>query len=432
MFNNLSKSFRGLRSFLILFGTQSFSTLGSAMTSFALIVWSYRQQGSALSTALLSVCTYAPYVLLSVFAGALSDRWDRKRTMLVCDTLAALSTVAVMALLAANRLQLWHLYGINALSGLMNTVQQPAGDVAITLLTPKEQYQRTSGIRSLSNSLITMLTPAIATALMAFAGIHAVLWFDLFTFAVAFVALRWLVPLPKKEHRDGAKPGVLHAGLEGIRYLKREPGILHLILFLSLINFTASIYNAALPAMLLSRQGGGEVALGAVNTVTGLATLCGSLLATALPAPKSRVRVILNTLLFSMSTENFVLALGRSTPVWCVGAALGWIVIPLMATNMDVLLRSHIPVDMQGRVYAARNTFQFFTIPIGYLLGGVLVDRVFEPLMAAQPTGSVLLAMFGSGKGSGAALLFLIIGVFGGLSCLPFRADKAIARLEKP
>ena len=87
---------------------------------------------------------------------------------------------------------------------------------------------------------------------------------------------------------------------------------------------------------------------------------------------------------------------------------------------------------MQGRVYAARNTFQFFTIPIGYLLGGVLVDRVFEPLMAAQPAGSALLAMFGSGKGSGAAMLFLIIGVFGGLSCLPFRADKAIARLEKP
>lgn len=107
------------------------------MTGFALIVWSYRQQGSALSTAMLSVCTYAPYVLLSVFAGALSDRWGRKRTMLVCDTLAALSTVAVMALLATNRLQLWHLYGINAFNGLMNTVQQPAGDVAITLLTPR-------------------------------------------------------------------------------------------------------------------------------------------------------------------------------------------------------------------------------------------------------------------------------------------------------
>lgn len=77
--------------------------------------------------------------------------------------------------------------------------------------------------------------------------------------------------------------------------------------------------GSALPAMLLSREGGGDMALGLVNTVTGLATLAGSLLVTLLPAPKSRVRVILNCLLLSMSTENFIPAFGRSTPVWCIG-----------------------------------------------------------------------------------------------------------------
>ena len=80
---------RELRLFTALWGTQALSALGSSMTSFALIVWSYQQQGSALTTALLSVCSYAPYVLLSIFAGIFSDRWDKKRTMLVCDTLAA-------------------------------------------------------------------------------------------------------------------------------------------------------------------------------------------------------------------------------------------------------------------------------------------------------------------------------------------------------
>ena len=68
--------FAGLGPFLTLWATQSLSTLGSSMTSFALIIWSYQQAGSALTTALLSVCSYAPYVALSIFAGALSDRWD--------------------------------------------------------------------------------------------------------------------------------------------------------------------------------------------------------------------------------------------------------------------------------------------------------------------------------------------------------------------
>jgi len=117
--------------------------------------------------------------------------------------------------------------------------------------------------------------------------------------------------------------------------------------------------------------------------------------------------------------------------VWCLGATLGWIFIPVMSANMDVLFRTKIPIEMQGRVYSVRNTLQFFTIPLGYLCGGVLVDRVFEPFMLLQPTDSLWVALFGAGKGSGAALLFLVIGIFGALSCLPFRVDKNIWRLEE-
>lgn len=421
-----------LRPFLILWSTQAFSALGSAMTAFALIVWSYQRQGSALSTALLSVCTYAPYVLFSLFAGALSDRWPKRATMLVCDTLAALSTLAVLLLHLGGGLRLSHLYLINALNGLMNTVQQPAGELAVSLLAPREQYQRVSGLRSLSNALVTMLAPALATAVTAFAGLTAVLLFDLATFCVAFVALQGFVRIPAQSAASAAREGVLHAVRGGLRFLRQHAGILHLILFLAVINLTASIFSAALPAMLLSRAGGGTLALGAVNTVTGLATIAGSVLVTALPTPKSRVRVIFNALLFSMSTENFLLAFGRGLPVWCVAGALGWLFIPVMGANMDALLRLSIPVAMQGRVYAARNALQFFTIPIGYLLGGWLVDRVFEPFMAAQPAGGWLPALFGAGPGTGAALLYFVIGVLGALSCLPFRADRAIWGLEAP
>ena len=73
-----------MRPFLLLWVTQSFSALGSAMTSYALVIWSYSRTGSALMTALLMVSSYAPYVVFSIFAGALSDRWDKKLTMLVC------------------------------------------------------------------------------------------------------------------------------------------------------------------------------------------------------------------------------------------------------------------------------------------------------------------------------------------------------------
>lgn len=431
--NFLSKfqNLNPLRPFLLLWSTQSLSALGSGMTSFALVIWAFEQSGSALSTSLLSIASYAPYVLLSIFAGALSDRWNKKVTMLVCDTLAACTTAAVLVLLLTGNPAVWHLYLLNALNGLMNTVQSPASEVASTLLIPPEHLQRTSGLRSFSNSLNSILTPILATALLAFAGIHAVLLVDLVTFAVAFCTLLFGIRIPESAAENRQHESVLASAKSGLHYLSENRGILDLILFLSTINFIASIYNAALPAMVLSVPNGGKLALGAVNTCAGLAMLVGSLVVSLLPAPKSRVRVICNALLLSMGTENFILALGHSLPLWCIGAVLGWLPIPLMSANLDVLLRTHIPVEMQGRVYSARNTLQFFTIPLGYFAGGFLVDYIFEPLMAAQESGSLLTVLFGTGKGSGAAFLFLIIGFVGVLPCLIFRRDRHILNLEK-
>ncbi len=409
-----------LKSYLLLWSTQTFSALGSGMTSYALVLWLYLRSGSALQTALLSICSYAPYVLMSIFAGAFSDRWDKKRTMLVCDLLAALSTIAVLCLVRADMLETWHLYLLNALNGLMNTVQQPACEVAATLLIPKEYYQKTSGLRSFSSSLNSILTPVLATALFSFAGMDAVIAADLFTFAVAFLTLWLFIPVPKTQTGSASEESVLRSAIQGLHWLKQHLLILQLILFLACINLIASIYDAALPAMLLSKNNGGQTVLGMVNACVGLATLMGSIAAALLPAPKNRVRTICITLLFSMSTENFILAFAELPLLWCIAAFLGWICIPVMNANMDVIFRSTIPADMQGRVYSCRNALQFFTIPVGFLLGGVLVDRVFEPLMAKQPSESLLHVLFGEGKGSGAAFLFFEIGIAGIAICLLF------------
>ena len=98
-----------LKPYLLLWSTQSLSTLGSGMTSYALVLWLYLQSGSALKTALLSVCSYLPYVAMSIFAGVFSDRWNKKNTMLICDLVAALTTVSVFWLLMTGALRIYHL-----------------------------------------------------------------------------------------------------------------------------------------------------------------------------------------------------------------------------------------------------------------------------------------------------------------------------------
>ena len=408
-----------LKTFIILWSTQSLSQLGSAMTNFALTLWLYEQTGSALKTALLSICSYAPYVCMSIFAGAFSDRWDKKKVMLLSDAFAACCTVTVLVLLKHDLLMPWHMYLLNGVNGLMNTLQQPASDVAMTLITPKKHYQRTSGLRSFSNSLVTILNPILATSLFALAGIEAVIYVDLLTFGVAFITLLLFIRIPSisNEVIGESFTSAVKAGLD---YLNKNRLILVLILFLAGINLVASAFNAVLPALILPRENGGETVLGIVTSSAGIATLVGSVVVAMLPAPKNRIRVIYITMLISMSIENFMLAFSRTPFLWCLGQVIGWLLVPVMNANLDVILRSTIPVKMQGRVYSCRNTLQFFTIPIGYFMGGYMVDEIFEPVMRRISAGSALTRIFGSGKGSGAAMTMFILGIMGTLVCLGF------------
>lgn len=425
------ENLKEMKPFLLLWVTQSFSGLGSAMTGFALVIWSYTQSGSALLTAFLMVSSYAPYVLLSIFAGALSDRWNKKRTMLVCDTVAALTTVVMLLLWQNHVLRIWHLYLINVVNGLMNTVQQPASEVATTRILPRKYYQKVGGFRYLATAVNSVMTPILATAVLGLAGMGAIVFFDLLTFGVAFLTLALGIKIPEPQEETEISEKLLDSVQKGLQYLKQEPGIFYLILFLAAINLVASIYDAAFPAMMLSRNGGSEKVLGLVNAVIGISMLLGSILASWGKQPKSRVRVICNCLLFSMSTENFLLAFGRTPLVWCIGGFLGWIAIPLMNTNLDAIMRLHVPEQMQGRVYSVRNSLQFFTIPVGYFMGGFLVDQCFEPFMAVQASGSFLRKLFGSGKGSGAALLFFVLAFTGIGVCLYFRRKRQIWELEE-
>lgn len=413
---NKNNKINPLKNFLILWSTQSVSQLGSSITAFALTLWLYERTESSLSTATLTICSYAPYVLMSIFAGALTDRFDKKKTMIICDMLAVFCTIIIFALYHTDQLVVWHLYALNAVSGLMNTVQQPASEVAMSLIIPEEYYQKTSALRSLSRSLISILNPLIATTLYAFIGLNGIIAVDVGSFLVAFTALLFFIKIPKSSREK--RESVLILAKEGIKFLKDNPMIMTLLLFMSGINLVASAFDATLPGYVLPNPKGGQAILGIVTSCSGIAMVIGSLAASVMPKPKNRIKIVYLTMLFSMGTENFIMAFSREPLLWCIGQIIGWILVPVMSANLEVILRGSIPIELQGRVYACRNTLQFFTIPIGLFLGGFMVDNVCEPIMVSYGNLSILSTLFGTGKGSGAALMMLILGISGSLICI--------------
>ena len=152
----LYKTIKDLREFLLLWSSQSISALGSSMTSYALLIWVYQQKASVMSVALLAVCSYLPSIIFSFFLVLFVDRWDKKKIMLICDTIAAIGTLILLILMIFGKLSIWHIYIINMVTSLMNSFQGPAFNVAVSEIVNKENYHRISGLKSMSSSLITI------------------------------------------------------------------------------------------------------------------------------------------------------------------------------------------------------------------------------------------------------------------------------------
>ena len=412
--------FSGLRDFLILWSSQSVSTLGTAMTNYALIVWVYGQKGTASSITLLSVCSFLPSILFCFIAGTIADRWDKKRIMLIADLMAALGTVAVLLLYTSSTLEIWHLYIINFLLSFMNAFQNPASYVATSLLVPKEQYVRVSGLQALSGSIVTILAPALGSALLAFGGLKVVLILDLASFLVAFLTLLFFIKLPDLEQnteheKEERKESFAKSCMSGINFLREHAALLRIILFFAFINFIAKMGGyGMMPALILSRTGNNQVALGMVEAAVGIGTLFGSIFVTLMKPAKSRVKVIFFACGISFLLGDVGQSLTRALPLWIAAAFASNVPMAFLNANLSAIMRTNVPIEMQGRVFSARDTIQYSTIPVGLFLGGVLADYVFEPFMnTSSPQQQILSLVFGTGKGAGVAVIFFIVGVVG-------------------
>ena len=418
-------SFKQLHSFLLLWGSQTVSQLGTAMTDYAVIIWVYSRKGTASSVTLLTICSFLPTIFFRFLAGSIVDRWSKKRVMLAADLLAACGTLAVLILHSGDILQIWHLYVINFLLSLMNAFQEPASFVAVSMLVPKEHYARAGGLQGFSGAAVSILAPALGALLLASGGLDAVLIIDLATFAVAFSVLLFLIRIPEPERTETGEEPFSTTCLAGIRYLKEHTAILRITLFLAVINFLAKLGgDGMLSPFILGRTNNNQPILGAVESFVAIGLLAGSLLAALMKQVKKRIPLIFITtgLIFSGS---IIQSLTSRPWLWCAAAFGSYLLAAVMNVNLDTMMREKVPTEMQGRVFSAKSTLQNFTIPVSLLLGGILADTVFEPFMMTEsPAQRMLSGLFGTGKGSGIGLMFFIVGIAG--------MAVSFTRLRKP
>jgi len=406
------------RDFLLLWGSQTISSLGTSITSYALVIWSYSQQGTASSLSLLTLCTFLPTILFRFIAGTLADRWNKKRIMLACDAFAACGTLIILLLHSLNCLCVWHLYVINTLLSFMNAFQVPASHVAATLLIPRKHYARTGGLQGFAGSALSILSPALGSVLLAWGGMTLILLLDLFTFGIAFCTLFFFVRIPdSREGKPEKGTSFWQDCTGGLSFLREHRQLLQLILFFTVINFLAKIGgDGQLAAFVLARTNGSQQALGLIEAAVSLGVMAGSLLMTWVKPAKNRFAAVYFTCGLIFLFGDIVQSLTASVSRWAAAAFSSYLMAAVMNVHLTVLMREAVPIDMQGRVFSARDTLQNCSIPLGLLVGGPLADHVFEPFMrGTSPVQKWLAGFFGCGSGAGIALLFFVTGVAGSL-----------------
>ena len=261
----------GVRTFLTIWLGQFVSRVGTAMTRFALLIWAYEQTGAVTTVALLGFFGFLPYVLLSPIAGVWVDRLDRRKVMLLADVGSGLITAALLGLYFTGGLAIWHLYAAEMLTATLDAFQGPAFSAASTVLLPKELYGRASGLRSMADDGARILAPFLAGIVMAWVGLSAVLFVDVATFAVAVLTLV-VIRVPDIRGRQSEAPHFRREMRVGFDYIRQRSGLLGLTLHFTVVNFFAALtYFGVLPAMILARTGGDEVALGVVQGALGAA-----------------------------------------------------------------------------------------------------------------------------------------------------------------
>lgn len=412
---NNKSIFKGLESFLILWSSQTVSSLGTAMTNFAIIIWVYSQKGNASSVSLLTICTFLPTIFFRFIAGTFADNWDKKRIMLITDLIAACGTVTIFILYSFSALQIWHLYVINILLSFMNAFQGPASYVATSLLVPEEQYTRVGGLQAFSNSAVSILAPALGSVLLTVGGMQLVLTLDLISFAIAFFILLFFIKIPAIEHKAAAcEESFVKKCMTGIYFLRDHLPLLHIILFFNVINFLAKMGNdGMISPFVLSRTNNNQNALGMVQAAVSLGILSGSLIVTLTKPAKNKTKVIFVGCAITCF-GNVVQSLTHTPLAWSIAAFLSYLSAAIMNANQTTVMRTHVPIEMQGRVFSAKDTLQNCTIPLGLFLGGVFADYIFEPFMTTtSPIQRVLCFFFGSGSGAGIAVMFFCVGILG-------------------
>lgn len=361
------------KKFLLLWSGELVSAIGSGLTSFGLGVYVFQETGSAAGTALVTLLAFLPTLLLSVPAGILADRYDRRLLMILGDGLSALGLVYILVSMLKGRASLYQI-GIGVfISSLFSSLLEPAYKATVTDLLSPEEYSKASGLVSLAGSARYLISPLIAGLLLSVSDIKLLLVMDIATFFLTAACTAIVRAGFESKKAENKKMTFLESFKEGWEAIRRKRGVLILIAVSSLMTLFMGAIQILSGPMILDFAS--SRVLGIAETLCALGMLVSSVIIGIRGLKKNFVRTLSLSLVLA-GLAMFGFSLKENIYLICAFGFLFFFMLPLANNCLDYLVRTNIAADKQGRAWGLIG----FLSQIGYVVAygsvGVLADKI--------------------------------------------------------
>jgi MFS family permease len=399
--------------FLLLWTGELISSIGGGLTSFGLGVYIFQKTGSAASMALVTLLGFLPTLVLSVPAGVLADRYDRRLLMMIGDGCSALGVVFILICMIRGDASLLQICMGVSISAIFSALLEPSFRATITDLLTEDEYSKASGLVSLAGSARYLFSPVIAGFLLTVSDVSLLLIIDICTFILTVISAA-VVRRGIGSKEAGRKEAFLESLKGGWNILCAKKGILKLVLISSAITLFMGAFQILAEPLILSFAD--AKTLGIAETVCA----CGMLASGIVLGVKGIRKNYVGVLSLSLALSGvFMFGFGLVENIFIISSFgfLFFAALPFANNCLDYLMRTNIPAEAQGRAWGLIGFLSQLGYVVAYAVSGAAADAIGK--------------VSGRGVGRGAAGVVLISGICLAAVSASILLSRSIRELEK-
>lgn len=387
------------RNFRLYWLGQMISQLGTAMQSIGQAWLVLELTHSAWQLGLVGALQGLPILLFSIFAGVFADRWPKRRVLLVTQAVAMAQAFLLWVLVASGTVQIWHLYVLALLLGLMNSLGRPASRAFVVELVGREDLPNAVALNSSLSTLALIVGPGLGGIIIAASGVSILFLLNALSFLAVIVGLALINShelhvqvLQGTNMRE--RQNTWQSLRDGVAYVWKTPAVLLVILVVGLVLLFGSNFNVVLPLFATDVLHIGATGFGFLSAASGVGALISALwLAWSNRRPKIR-RVLIGMLAFGVLEAVFAVSHLYLLSLVLI-ASVGFMETAFAAQALTTL-QTISPDHLRGRVMSVQVLFFDGSLPLGYLLMGWLAG-LCGPSMALFIGALLSLLVAGAG-----------------------------------